>query len=157
MKYITDETEWVKLCFESPIVLAKCLQRLGRFGGQHVSSNVLMHTLEVRAHVAQESARTQLWALLHDAHEVLTGDVPNLCRTLRIIEQQDKFDSLIHRELKTTLEERYVVRQADILVGRDEFRLWDKYDYETANENAVAVFAKLFQNLLQDIECEQVA
>ncbi|MFO0204172.1 MAG: hypothetical protein ACK528_13695, partial [Alphaproteobacteria bacterium] len=58
-----------------PQRVAECLHRINRFGGQAVGCSVLQHSLGVYDRLAGAPANVRLWALLHDCHEILTGDV----------------------------------------------------------------------------------
>ncbi len=85
-----------------PQRVAECLHRINRFGGQVPNCTVLRHSLEVYHRIDADptaSDRARLWALLHDCHEVLTGDVVRPYVTARLRMDQDEIDAAIVRRL----------------------------------------------------------
>jgi hypothetical protein len=85
-----------------PQRVAECLHRINRFGGQVPNCTVLRHSLHVFERVDADptaSDRARLWALLHDCHEVLTGDVVRPYVTARLRMDQDEIDAAIVRRL----------------------------------------------------------
>ncbi len=85
-----------------PERVAECLGRINRFGGQVPHCTVLRHSLEVYYRIyadpdASDAAR--LWALLHDCHEILTGDVVRPYVTARLRMDQWQIDEVIVRRL----------------------------------------------------------
>jgi hypothetical protein len=85
-----------------PERVAACLGRINRFGGQVPNCTVLRHSLHVFERVDADptaSDRARLWALLHDCHEVLTGDVVRPYVTARLRMDQDEIDAAIVRRL----------------------------------------------------------
>jgi hypothetical protein len=82
-----------------PQRVAECLQRINRFGGQAIGCSVLQHSLAVYDRLAGWPANVRLWALLHDCHEVLTGDVVRPYVTARLRMDQDEIDDAIVRRL----------------------------------------------------------
>ncbi|MFN9289591.1 MAG: hypothetical protein ACK6EB_16075, partial [Planctomyces sp.] len=71
-------------------------------GGQVPNCTVLRHSLEVYHRIDADptaSDRARLWALLHDCHEVLTGDVVRPYVTARLRMDQDEIDDAIVRRL----------------------------------------------------------
>ena len=82
---IDDIEEFVAKCVADPRWLAVCLQRIGRFGGQHPVSNVLLHSLEVSHFCKPAGPRAELWGLYHDANEVLFGDLTRTARDRSIV------------------------------------------------------------------------
>lgn len=111
--------EWVELIdgsryyFDEPVApsietIARALARIPRFGGHTVKPlSVARHSLHVYELVKLREPKRkdcQLWALLHDAHEIVVGDIPRpLKRWLdakQIIEVQHTFNSALARSLK---------------------------------------------------------
>jgi len=85
-----------------PQRVAECLHRINRFGGQVPNCTVLRHSLEVYHRIDADpdsSDAARLWALLHDCHEVLTGDVVRPYVTARLRMDQDEIDDAIVRRL----------------------------------------------------------
>jgi len=85
-----------------PERVAACLGRIHRFGGQVPNCTVLRHSLEVYHRIDADptaSDRARLWALLHDCHEILTGDVVRPYVTARLRMDQEAIDAVIVRRL----------------------------------------------------------
>jgi hypothetical protein len=75
MGFIQSVDDWAARCVSDPQWVADCLHRLYRFGGQHPESTVCRHSLEVWWMCKELSTAEQLWALVHDAHEILSGEI----------------------------------------------------------------------------------
>jgi len=78
MGLITTAEELADAIVTDPERVAACLGRINRFGGQVPHCTVLRHSLHVFERIDADfdsSDAARLWALLHDVHEVLTGDV----------------------------------------------------------------------------------
>jgi hypothetical protein len=75
------------------------LSRMPRFAGQtRVPYTVLDHSLFVLDMVTADAPAAftlQLAALLHDAHEAMTGDVPTPFKTAALRDMQDQLDARI--------------------------------------------------------------
>jgi len=95
MAYVSDIDEWAEKCVADPKWLAESMQRIGRFGGQHPTSNVLIHSLEVAWMLRGSSPEVQLWALYHDAHETLTNDTPRPFKCKCMTSTQMVLDALL--------------------------------------------------------------
>ncbi len=81
-----------------PQRVAECLHRIHRFGGQVPNCTVLRHSLHVFERIDADfdsSDAARLWALLHDVHEVLTGDVVRPYVNGRLRMQQAEIDAVI--------------------------------------------------------------
>ena len=81
-----------------PQRVAECLHRINRFGGQVPHCTVLRHSLHVFERIDADfdsSDAARLWALLHDVHEVLTGDVVRPYVNGRLRMQQAEIDAVI--------------------------------------------------------------
>lgn len=115
--YITDAEAWAAKCVDDPRWLAQCLQRIGRFGGQHPTANVLMHSLEVWWMCRHEKPETQLFALLHDAHEVITGDVTRIAKSLELHRAQEHLDSVLLQRLGDIEPDIGIIRIHDATCG----------------------------------------
>lgn len=110
----------------NPRHIAESLGRLWRFGGQHPTANVLNHSLEVAWMCRHLSTAAQLWALFHDAHEILTGEVPRQHKSTELINIQSFYDMKLKTALGvvlTSAEEREIERQ-DTLCGDVERKYW---------------------------------
>jgi hypothetical protein len=75
MKLLRTADDLIECLENDPRRVAEAMQRIGRFGGQIPGCNVLVHSLHVEQCVRHDAPLVRLWALIHDAHEVLTGDV----------------------------------------------------------------------------------
>jgi hypothetical protein len=85
-----------------PERVAACLGRIHRFGGQVPNCTVLRHSLEVYYRIYADpdaSDAAALWALLHDCHEILTGDVVRPYVNARLRMDQWQIDEVIVRRL----------------------------------------------------------
>jgi len=102
MSLIQTPEELANAIRNDPQRVAECLHRINRFGGQVPNCTVLRHSLHVFERVDADptaSDRARLWALLHDCHEVLTGDVVRPYVTARLRMDQDEIDAAIVRRL----------------------------------------------------------
>jgi len=89
-----------------PERVAACLGRIHRFGGQVPNCTVLRHSLEVYHRIDADpdsSDAARLWALLHDCHEILTGDVVRPYVNARLRMDQQAIDDAIVRRLPLCL------------------------------------------------------
>ena len=89
-----------------PERVAACLGRINRFGGQVPNCTVLRHSLHVFERLDADpdsSDVARLWALLHDCHEILTGDVVRPYVSARLRMDQQAIDNAIIRRLPPLL------------------------------------------------------
>ncbi len=98
MALITTGSELAEAIILDPERVAACLGRIHRFGGQVQQCTVLRHSLSVFEWIdadtdASDAAR--LWALLHDCHEILTGDVVRMYVNARLRMDQAEIDRAI--------------------------------------------------------------
>jgi len=107
-----------------PRYVAECLQRLHRFGGQFRGCNVLIHSLEVAWMCRHELPHVQTWALLHDAHEIITGEIVRPAKTASVQRLQDEIDWHIQSALglKITAEHDLTVMGHDVDTGAAEYK-----------------------------------
>jgi hypothetical protein len=107
-----------------PQRVAECLHRINRFGGQAVGCSVLQHSLAVYDRLAGWPASVRLWALLHDCHEILTGDVVRPYTNGLLVNEQTSIDQRVREALGLTLsaDDAMAVRRADVWRGGCEFR-----------------------------------
>ena len=102
MTLITTAEELAEAIISDPERVAACLGRINRFGGQVPHCTVLRHSLHVFERIDADpdsSDAARLWALLHDCHEVLTGDVVRPYVTARLRMDQAAIDAVIVRRL----------------------------------------------------------
>ena len=118
---VTDPADTTTLPTLQDIAIG--LSRINRYGGQTVVPwSVLDHSFLV-AHLTntRRAATTEacLWALLHDWHEVLTGDIPSPFKTDSQRELQQVLDrrlilALADKGLPLTVEDLKLVHRMDI-------------------------------------------
>ena len=73
---IRTADELVKALETDPMRVAFALWRINRFGGQVDGCNVLRHSMRVYRELPSTAGyAARIWALLHDTHEVVTGDL----------------------------------------------------------------------------------
>lgn len=102
MTLITTAEQLAEAIITDPERVAACLGRINRFGGQVPHCTVLRHSLEVYHRIDSDpdsSDAARLWALLHDCHEILTGDVVRPYVTARLRMDQQEIDNAIIRRL----------------------------------------------------------
>ena len=102
MTLITTAEQLADAIVTDPERVAACLGRINRFGGQVPNCTVLRHSLHVFERVDSRfdsSDAARLWALLHDCHEILTGDVVRPYVTARLRMDQQAIDNAIVRRL----------------------------------------------------------
>ena len=95
---ITTAQELAEAIICDPERVAASLGRIHRFGGQVQHCTVLRHSLHVFERVDSDpdsSDAARLWALLHDCHEILTGDVVRPYVTARLRMDQEAIDAAI--------------------------------------------------------------
>lgn len=124
--YIDDPEIWSARCAEDPQWVAECLSRIGRFGGQHPLVTVLSHSLNVFDALSEQPAQVQLWGLYHDAHEILTNDIPRKFKHKDITEFQNECDALLQEKLQILVTEP-IVSELDTKTGDLEFWCWTDY------------------------------
>ena len=102
MTLITTAEQLAEAIICDPERVAACLGRIHRFGGQVQHCTVLRHSLHVFERLdsdPESSDAARLWALLHDCHEVLTGDVVRPYVNARLRMDQQEIDNAIVRRL----------------------------------------------------------
>lgn len=102
MGLITTAEQLAEAIVTDPERVAACLGRINRFGGQVPHCTVLRHSLHVFERIdadVDSSDAARLWALLHDCHEILTGDVVRPYVNARLRMDQQAIDSVIVRRL----------------------------------------------------------
>ena len=95
---ITTAQELAEAIICDPERVAASLGRIHRFGGQVQHCTVLRHSLHVFERIDSDPDSidaARLWALLHDCHEILTGDVVRPYVTARLRMDQEAIDAVI--------------------------------------------------------------
>lgn len=98
MGLITTAEQLAEQIICDPERVAASLGRIHRFGGQVQHCTVLRHSLHVFERVDSDpdsSDAARLWALLHDCHEILTGEVVRPYVTARLRMDQQAIDNAI--------------------------------------------------------------
>ncbi len=102
MGLITTAEQLAEAIVSDPERVAACLGRINRFGGQVPHCHVLNHSLSVYDRINADpdaSNGARLWALLHDCHEILTGDVVRPFVNARLRMDQWQIDEQIVKRL----------------------------------------------------------
>ncbi len=128
MGLITTAEQLAEAIVTDPERVAACLGRINRFGGQVPHCTVLRHSLHVFERIDADpdsSDAARLWALLHDCHEVLTGDVVRPYVNARLRMDQWQIDEQIVKRLGALVPfaespEGQLVAAADRAVGEWE-------------------------------------
>jgi hypothetical protein len=150
-KYITNISEWAAKCIADPLWLAECMQRIHRFGGQFEGINVLGHSMEVADRL--DRPIDKLWGLLHDAHEVLSGDVTRQFKSLDLLQWQARCDVMLGMELHSVgivgIADLPLIGTIDAKVGDAEHDDHERY-MQTYRFRHPDLFASRFHNLLNE-------
>ena len=136
-----------------PQRVAECLHRINRFGGQARSCDVLQHSLAVYDRLAGWPANVRLWALLHDCHEILTGDVVRPYTNGLLVNQQDSIDQRVREALVLTLsdDDAMAVTRADVWRGACEFQEVSAGRPVYQHESPVSDWVDSVQALLKEV------
>ena len=125
MKLMRTAEDLIECLENNPKHVAECMQRIGRFGGQIPGCNLLVHSLHVERLARVEPPATRLWALIHDTHEVLTGDVMRGWKPGQLDDMQHRIDEKIRdRFCPVDQDGRNVVDDMDELAGDAEVEQW---------------------------------
>ena len=126
MKLLRTAEDLIECLENNPRHVAECMQRIGRFGGQIPGCNALVHSLHVEALLNRaEPPETRLWALIHDVHEVLTGDVMRGWKPGQLDDMQFRIDEKIRdRFCPVDSDGRSVVDHYDEVAGDAEVDRW---------------------------------
>ena len=124
MSLIQTPEELANAIRNDPQRVAECLHRINRFGGQAVGCSVLQHSLAVYDSVASHCSTVRLWALLHDCHEIITGDIVRPYANSLLASHQTEIDYQLRQALGITLstDDAMAVTRADVWRGGCEFQ-----------------------------------
>jgi len=136
-----------------PQRVAECLHRINRFGGQAVGCSVLQHSLAVYDRLAGWPASARLWALLHDCHEILTGDVVRPWVPYGLTQKQNAIDQELRDILGLTLstDDAMAVKRADVWRGGCEWQKVYAGRLVYHHEMPVADWVDSVRALLQEV------
>jgi hypothetical protein len=125
MKLLRTADDLIECLENDPRRVAESMQRIGRFGGQIPGCNVLGHSLHVETLVQSEAPLVRLWALIHDVHEVLTGDVLRGWKPGQLDDMQFRIDEKIRdRFCPVDQNGRNLVDHFDQFAGDLEVEAW---------------------------------
>ena len=124
MSLIQTPEELANAIRTDPQRVAECLHRINRFGGQAIDCSVLQHSLGVYYRSLAQPLTVRLWALLHDCHEILTGDVVLGYENSALTHQKKRIDGILCEVLGITVsgDDAFEILQADIAAGTYEFQ-----------------------------------
>ena len=116
-----------------PERVAACLGRIHRFGGQVPNCTVLRHSLEVYHWIDADpdsSDAARLWALLHDCHEIFTGDVVRPFVNARLRMDQQAIDAVIVRRLPVWLPQPESVEWGRVVAADRAVGEWEMLEID---------------------------
>lgn len=133
MGLITTAEQLAEAIITDPERVAACLGRIHRFGGQVQHCTVLNHSLSVYHRVnadpdASDAAR--LWALLHDCHEILTGDVVRPYVNARLRLDQQAIDNAIVRRLPLIVPQPESIEWGRVMAADRASGAWEVAEIE---------------------------
>lgn len=145
---IRTAEELVRALDTEPWNVALAMFRINRFGGQVEDCEVMGHSLRVHNDLpfaATNSAK--MWALLHDCHEVITGDLVRPYKSVRLSRGQSEIDATIQARFcpSITGDDIEMVRVADVAVGDGELRAWERH--EPLLKRTLRTWVTLFREL----------
>lgn len=138
--------------------VALCMSRVCRFGGQ-IPVSVLLHSLNVEfaALAGGYSEHVQLWALLHDCHEIVTGDITRgfKCRDLHL--EQKLIDTSLKLRVRVNFSESDIqqVRYLDGIVGDEEAAGFINRRGENAESDWISMWADRVQLLINKLRIQE--
>lgn len=128
MGFIQSIDDWCQKVVSDPQWVADCLHRLYRFGGQHPESTVCRHSLEVWWMCREMSPAQQLWALCHDAHEILSGEITREWKAYETAERQRQADLKLRTALGIFDTDTVPIHLADFEHGEIEWQALQSLD-----------------------------
>ena len=145
---IRTADELVRALEVEPQWVALAMFRVNRFGGQVDDCEVLGHSLRVFAELPPTCSQVaKMWALLHDCHEIITGDLVRPYKSVRLSRAQTEIDAVLQARFcwSITGDDIEMVRAADVAVGDDELRAWERRErlYRGSMSDWITLFRKL--------------
>ena len=145
---IRTADELVRALEMEPYRVALTMFRVHRFGGQIYGCEVMGHSLRVHNHLpfaATNAAR--MWALLHDCHEIITGDLVRPFKSAKLSRAQGEIDAVLRARFcpSITPEDIELVRLADVAVGDGELQAWQRC--ESLYQRSASEWVTLFRDL----------
>ena len=153
MSLIQTPEELADAIRNDPQQVAECLHRINRFGGQAIDCSVLQHSLAVYDRLAGWPASARLWALLHDCHEIITGDVVRQYANSLLTSHQTEIDCQLRDALgiTLTLDNAIAVKRADVWRGACEFQEVSAGRPVYQHESPVSDWVQSVRALLQEV------
>ena len=153
MSLIQTPEELANAIRNDPQRVAECLHRINRFGGQAIDCSVLQHSLAVYDRLAGASVNVRLWALLHDCHEILTGDVVLGYENSALTHQKKRIDGILCEVLGITLtsDDLIEVTRFDVWRGACEFQEVHAGRPVYRHESPVSDWVDSVRALLQEV------
>ena len=153
---ITTAEELAEAIVSDPERVAACLGRINRFGGQVPHCTVLRHSLEVYHRIDADpdsSDAARLWALLHDCHEILTGDVVRPYVNARLRMDQEYIDEVIVRRLLLCLPHRESMSWESVVAADRAVGEWEilQIEQDRAPYDLYQFPAKSWADLVRDL------
>ena len=145
---IRTADELVKALEVEPQWVALAMFRVNRFGGQIFNCDVLGHSLRVYDRLPTTATNAAIiWALLHDCHEVITGDLVRPFKSVRLTVAQGEIDAVLRARFcpSITGDDIEMVRVADVAVGDGELQAWERC--EPLHQRSVSEWVTLFRKL----------
>lgn len=140
-----DTAEKLIECVEfDPQHIVNTLEGAKRFANQHPTSTILRHSVEVWDAVDYVTLSTdaRIWAMMHDMHEMVTGDTPLGFKAETITWKQIEIDLALRRAfgLNVSSFELSHIEAVDRAVGKLEYEYWQDYKYQTSASAARLLF-----------------
>ena len=147
--FIQSVDDWASKVVSDPQWVADCLHRLYRFGGQHPESTVCRHSLEVWWMCSSLTPAEQLWALVHDAHEILSGEITREWKADETRNKQTYADIVLRSALGINDVDLLQVHKADLKHGAIEHETMKtgKHEYRTSWHAATHEWVDKFETL----------
>ena len=147
---IRTADELVKALEVEPQRVALCMWCVMRFGGQIHECNVLRHSMRVYRELPSTAGyAARIWALLHDCHEVITGDLVRPYKSVRLSRAQSEIDAVLQARFcpSITSADVEIVRLTDVAVGDAELREWEDGKNATHYSNMLTEWCEKFRIL----------
>jgi hypothetical protein len=147
---IRTADELVKALEGWPHNVALAMFRINRFGGQVDECNVLRHSMRVYRELPSTAGyAARIWALLHDAHEIITGDIVRPYKSVRLSRAQSEIDAALQARFcpSITSADVEIVRLTDVAVGDAELREWEDGKNATHYANMLTEWCEKFRKL----------
>ena len=157
MTLITTAEQLAEAIITDPERVAACLGRINRFGGQVPNCTVLNHSLEVYHRIDADpdsSDAARLWALLHDCHEILTGDVVRPYVNARLRMDQQEIDNAIVRRLPLLVPQPESIEWGRVVAADRAVGEWEMLEIDQGK--APYALHEFAEDAWADLVCELI-